>query len=84
MNAVVLMWNPEISSFKRVDFLNGMKNFDHFRLNWSVWEHEKRDDGSSDLYSLFDYKDFRDTMDMEKAYLQGRFDAIPYLSKPVI
>ena len=44
----------------------------------------KRDDGSSDLYSLFDYKDFRDTMDMEKAYLQGRFDAIPYLSKPVI
>jgi AAA15 family ATPase/GTPase len=38
----------------------------------------KRDDGSSDLYSLFDYKDFRDTMDVEKAYLQGRFDAIPY------
>jgi AAA15 family ATPase/GTPase len=39
----------------------------------------KRDDGSSDLYSLFDYKDFRDTMDVEKAYLQGRFDAIPYI-----
>jgi AAA15 family ATPase/GTPase len=39
----------------------------------------KRDDGSSDLYSLFDYKDFRDTMDLEKAYLQGRFDAIPYI-----
>jgi AAA15 family ATPase/GTPase len=40
----------------------------------------KRDDGSSDLYSLFDYKDFRDTMDVEKAYLQGRFDAIPYIN----
>lgn len=39
----------------------------------------KRQDGSSDLYSLFDYKDFRDTMDLEKAYLQGRFDAIPYI-----
>lgn len=39
----------------------------------------KLDDGSSDLYSLFDYKDFRDTMDVEKAYLQGRFDAIPYI-----
>ena len=38
----------------------------------------KRDDASSDLYSLFDYKDFRENMDMEKAYLQGRFDAIPY------
>ena len=44
----------------------------------------KREDGSSDLYSLFDFKDFRDTFDMEKAYLQGRFDAIPYLSKPLL
>ena len=26
----------------------------------------------------FDFKDFRDTLDLEKAYLQGRFDAIPY------
>ena len=25
----------------------------------------KRDDASSDLYSLFDYKDFRENMDME-------------------
>jgi hypothetical protein len=39
----------------------------------------KRADGSSDLYSLFDYKDFRENMDLEKAYLQGRFDAIPYI-----
>lgn len=40
----------------------------------------KKEDGSTDLYSLFDYKDFRDTMDLEKAYLQGRFDAIPYIN----
>jgi hypothetical protein len=39
----------------------------------------KRTDGSSDLYSLFDFKDFRENMDLEKAYLQGRFDAIPYI-----
>ncbi len=39
----------------------------------------KCSDGSSDLYSLFDYKDFRENMDLEKAYLQGRFDAIPYI-----
>lgn len=41
----------------------------------------KRDDGSSDLYSLFDYKDFREKMNLEKAYLQGRFDAVPYVNE---
>lgn len=41
----------------------------------------KREDGSSDLYSLFDFKDFRESMDLEKAYLQGRFDAIPYIDE---
>lgn len=41
----------------------------------------KREDGSSDLYSLFDYKDFREKMDLEKAYLQGRFDAVPYINE---
>jgi uncharacterized protein len=40
----------------------------------------KKEDSSTDLYSLYDYSDFRDTMDLEKAYLQGRFDAIPYVS----
>ena len=44
----------------------------------------KREDGSCDLYSLFDFKDFRDTLDMEKAYLQGRFDAIPNISNLTI
>lgn len=39
----------------------------------------KRINGSTDLYSLFDYKDFREKMNLEKAYLQGRFDAVPYL-----
>ena len=43
----------------------------------------KKQDASSDLYSLFDYKDFRETMDVEKAYLQGRFDAIPYINDSI-
>ena len=55
-----------------------------FQRRDQVYFVNKRDDGSSDLYSLFDYKDFRDTLDMEKAYLQGRFDAVPYLSRPRI
>lgn len=41
----------------------------------------KREDGSSDLYSLYDYKDFREKMNLEKAYLQGRFDAVPYVNE---
>lgn len=53
-----------------------------FQRRDQVYFVNKREDGSSDLYSLYDFKDFRDTYDMEKAYLQGRFDAIPYLSKP--
>lgn len=52
-----------------------------FQRRDQVYFVNKREDGSSDLYSLYDYKDFRDTLDMEKAYLQGRFDAIPYLGK---
>lgn len=40
----------------------------------------KSEDGATDLYSLYDFSDFRDTMDLEKAYLQGRFDAVPYVN----
>lgn len=55
-----------------------------FQRRDQVYFVNKREDGCSDLYSLYDFKDFRDTFDMEKAYLQGRFDAVPYLSKPNI
>lgn len=44
-----------------------------------IWFVNKKIDGGSDLYSLYDYSDFRDTMDLEKAYLQGRFDSIPII-----
>ena len=36
--------------------------------------------GSSDLYSLYDFKNVKDGLDVEKAYLQGQFDAIPYIN----
>ena len=56
----------------------------NFQRRDQVYFVNKREDGSSDLYSLFDFKDFRDTLDMEKAYLQGRFDAIPSISNLTI
>lgn len=43
----------------------------------------KKEDSSTDVYSLYDYKDFRENMDAEKAYLQGRFDAVPYIESSV-
>ncbi len=48
-----------------------------------IWFVNKKEDGGSDLYSLYDYSDFRDTMDLEKAYLQGRFDSIPIVDDSV-
>ena len=43
----------------------------------------KKDDGSTEVYSLFDFKDFRENMNAEKGYIQGRFDAIPIISSSV-
>ncbi|MFA6937607.1 MAG: ATP-binding protein [Treponema sp.] len=43
----------------------------------------KKDDGSTEVYSLFDFKDFRENMDAEKCYLQGRFDAIPFTASSI-
>ncbi len=43
----------------------------------------KKEDGSTEVYSLFDFKDFRENMDAEKCYLQGRFDAIPYVNSSI-
>ena len=48
----------------------------YFRRD-QIWFCDKKEDGSTELYSLYDYKDFRENMDAEKGYLQGRFDAIP-------
>lgn len=43
----------------------------------------KKDDGSTEVYSLYDFKEFRENMDAEKGYKQGRFDAIPLIDSSV-
>lgn len=43
----------------------------------------KSPEGTTEVYSLYDFKDFRENMDAEKGYLQGRFDAVPYVDSSV-
>jgi uncharacterized protein len=43
----------------------------------------KKENGSTEVYSLYDFKDFRENMDAEKGYIQGRFDAVPYVDSSV-
>lgn len=43
----------------------------------------KSEDGATEIYSLYDFKDFRENMDAEKGYIQGRFDAVPYVDSSV-
>lgn len=43
----------------------------------------KSEDGATEAYSLYDFKDFRENMDAEKGYIQGRFDAVPYIDSSV-
>lgn len=51
--------------------------------NWrtdEVWFTEKRPDGSTDLYSLYQFRPRYD-VDIEKGYMEGRWGAVPYLGK---
>ena len=43
----------------------------------------KSEQGATSVYSLYDFKDFRENMDAEKGYIQGRFDAVPYVDSSV-
>ena len=54
-------------------------DMDRFRKDQIVFVNKKAD-GATEVYSLYDFRDFRDTMDAEKGYIQGRFDAIPYVT----
>ena len=38
----------------------------------------KSEKGTTEVYSLYDFKDFRENMDAEKGYIQGRFISAPY------
>jgi hypothetical protein len=43
-----------------------------------IWFTEKRDDGSTDLYPLTDFRP-RNDLALDKAYLDGRFGAVPII-----
>ncbi len=43
----------------------------------------KTGEGATEVYSLVDFSDFRENMNAEKGYLQGRFDAVPYVDSSV-
>jgi len=43
-----------------------------------IWFTAKRDDGSTELYPLTDFKP-RNDLAIDKAYLDGRFGAVPML-----
>lgn len=44
-----------------------------------IWFTEKREDKSTDLYSLYDFGGVRKNISIEKGYLQGKYGAIPVL-----
>ena len=44
-----------------------------------VWFTEKKEDKSTDLYSLYDFGGVRKNVSIEKGYLQGKYGAIPVL-----
>lgn len=46
-----------------------------------IWLSEKDKYGSTDLYSLAQFKNVRKNEDFEKQYIHGKYGAIPYLSK---
>jgi len=43
-----------------------------------IWFTEKNKEGSTDLYSLVDFKEHK-TIDIRKGYLNGRYGSIPFL-----
>lgn len=42
----------------------------------------KLSDGNSEFVPLSDFEGLRPQTDLQKAYLQGRFDAVPYIGQP--
>lgn len=42
----------------------------------------KEADGNSDFFAVSDFKGMSSGIDIQKAYLQGRFDAVPYVGSP--
>lgn len=95
IDEIELSLHPEIIEYifklfntgKNAQLLCTTHNTNFLNLNKlrkdQIWFVNKKDDASTDLYSLYDFGDFRDTMDLEKAYLMGRFDAKPFIDDSV-
>ncbi|MGO5073187.1 AAA family ATPase [Clostridium sporogenes] len=49
-----------------------------------IWFTEKKEDKSTDLYSLYDFGGVRKSEKIEKGYLQGKYGAIPFLKGDLI
>ncbi len=77
---VSMFHNSEKAQILFTTHNTNLLNMKEMRKDQIYFVNKKRD-GSSDLYSLFDFKDFRENMDVEKAYMQGRFDAIPFIAQ---
>lgn len=56
---------------------SNLLNQEIFRQD-EIWFAEKNMDGSTDLYSLNDFKEHK-TIDIQKGYLNGRYGSIPFL-----
>lgn len=56
---------------------SNLLNQEIFRLD-EIWFAEKNNEGSTDLYSLNDFKEHK-TIDIQKGYLSGRYGSIPFL-----
>lgn len=67
------------SQFLFTSHKTNLMNLEIFRRDQIIFVN-KKDDGSSETYSLLDFTDFNENMDAEKFYLQGHFDAVPYIN----
>lgn len=69
--------NPNGAQFIAVTHCTDLLDLDRLRKD-QIWFVEKdRDDGSSKLYSLYDFNGIRKNADIRKSYLFGRYDAVP-------
>lgn len=57
---------------------SNLLDLDIFRQD-EIWFAEKNKSGSTDLYSLSDFKE-HNTIDIRKGYLNGRYGSIPFLA----
>ncbi len=80
--AIVRMFQSEKTNPKRAQLIftshdNTLQRGNLLRRD-QIWFTQKREDGSTELYSLSDFRP-RNDLAIDKAYLDGRFGAVPVL-----